>query len=194
MVTAKGAQTSARLVESMLELIQTRGYAGTGLNTVVEQAQAPKGSLYFHFPEGKEALGVRAVELAAERFRALVADAALEAATPGEVVRRVVDVLAELLVSSDFRLGCPVSVVTLEMGAQSERLRETCAGAFDSLIVPVAEFLAANGRPEPAARALATAAVSAVEGAMIVSRAHRSVEPLRHTADALVTLLDGPAS
>ncbi|MHA6620926.1 TetR/AcrR family transcriptional regulator [Pseudonocardia sp. DLS-67] len=194
MVTAKGAQTSARLVESLLELIQTRGYAGTGLNTVVEQAQAPKGSLYFHFPEGKEALGVKAVELAAERFRALVADAAVASATPGEVVRSVVDVLAELLTGSDFRLGCPVSVVTLEMGAQSERLRAACAGAFESWIAPMAAFLAANGRPEPAARALATAAVSAVEGAMIVSRAQRSVEPLRHTADALVALLDEPAS
>jgi TetR/AcrR family transcriptional repressor of lmrAB and yxaGH operons len=194
MVTAKGAQTSARLVESMLELIQTRGYAGTGLNTVVEQAQAPKGSLYFHFPEGKEALGVKAVELAAEQFHALVGDAALASATPGEVVRRVVDVLAELLASSDFRLGCPVSVVTLEMGAQSERLRAACAGAFDSWITPMAAYLAANGRPDPTARALATAAVSAVEGAMIVSRAQRSVEPLHHVADALVTLLDGPPS
>ncbi|MER7499983.1 TetR/AcrR family transcriptional regulator [Nonomuraea pusilla] len=190
----KGARTSARLVESMLELVQARGYSGTGLNTVVEHAGAPKGSLYFHFPEGKEALGEKAVELAADSFRSLLADATLEPGSAGEVIRRVVAVLAGMLSGSGYTLGCPVSVVTLEMGAQSERLRAACASAFDSWITPVAEFLAARGHGPAEARALATAVVSTVEGAMIVSRAQRSDEPLRCAADALAVLLDGRRS
>lgn len=190
MVTHKGAETSARLVESMLELIQRRGYCGTGLNTVVEHAGAPKGSLYFHFPQGKEALGEKAVELAAARFGSLVTDSALESATPGEVIRRVIDVLAQMLTDSEFELGCPVSVVTLEMGAQSVRLRDACADAFESWIVPVADYLILHGRSRLAARAMATAVVAMVEGAMIVSRAQRSTEPLRCAAQALALLLD----
>lgn len=189
MMGTKGAETSARLAESMLELIQARGYSGTGLNTVVEHARAPKGSLYFHFPEGKEALGEKAIELATARFRSLVVDSAAEPGTPGDMIRRVIDVLAGLLTDSDFQLGCPISVVTLEMGAQSERLREACANAYDSWITPVAEYLVAHGRPAPEARTLATAVVSTVEGAMIVSRAQRSVEPLRCAAHALALLL-----
>jgi TetR/AcrR family transcriptional repressor of lmrAB and yxaGH operons len=189
MMGTKGAETSARLAESMLELIQARGYSGTGLNTVVEHARAPKGSLYFHFPEGKEALGEKAIELATARFRSLVVDSAAEPGTPGDMIRRVIDVLAGLLTDSDFQLGCPISVVTLEMGAQSERLREACANAYDSWITPVAEYLVAHGRPVPEARTLATAVVSTVEGAMIVSRAQRSVEPLRCAAHALALLL-----
>src|SRR5690349_3876281 len=59
-MATKGASTRARLAESMLELIQLQGYAGTGLNTVTAHARAPKGSLYFHFPDGKEALGEQA--------------------------------------------------------------------------------------------------------------------------------------
>ena len=193
MAGTKGAETSARLVESMLELIQTHGYSGAGLNTVAEHAGAPKGSLYFHFPEGKEALAQKAVELAAERFGSLVADSALEAAGPGDVVRRVIDVLAEMLTSSDFQLGCPVSVVTLEMGAHSARLRGACANAFESWIAPMTEYLVAHGRPHPAARATATAVVSMVEGAIIVSRARRSTEPLRCAARALAVLLNAGA-
>ncbi len=190
MVGTKGAETSARLVESMLELIQRHGYSGTGLNAVVEHAGAPKGSLYFHFPQGKEALGEKAVELAAARFGSLVADSALEAATPGAVVSRAIDTLAGILTDSDFHLGCPVSVVTLEMGAQSERLREACANAFESWIAPVTEYLVAHGRPRSDAHATATAVVSMVEGAVIVSRAQRSTEPLRCAARALAALLD----
>ncbi|MEU5883891.1 TetR/AcrR family transcriptional regulator [Spirillospora sp. NPDC047279] len=194
MATTKGAATSARLVESMLELIQRNGYAGTGLNTVTEHAGAPKGSLYFHFPEGKEALGEKAVELAAARFGSLVGDSVLEGAAPGQVVRGVLDVLAGILTDSDFQLGCPVSVVTLEMGAQSERLRFACANAFESWIAPVTDLLVARGRPESTARARATAVVSMVEGAVIVSRAQRSTEPLRFAADALALLLDQEAA
>ena len=101
MTGTKGAQTSARLVESMLELIQARGYSGTGLNTVTEHARAPKGSLYFHFPEGKEALGLKAIELATDRFRMLIADSAIESESSSEVLGRVIDVLAGLLTDSD---------------------------------------------------------------------------------------------
>ncbi|MFC4913055.1 TetR/AcrR family transcriptional regulator [Actinomadura gamaensis] len=189
MVGTKGAETSARLVESMLELIQRHGYAGTGLNAVVEHADAPKGSLYFHFPEGKEALGAKAVELAAARFGALVTDAAADL-TPGESVRRVLEVLGGMLADSDYTLGCPVSVVTLEMGAHNDRLRKACADAFESWIAPLADLLVAHGRPRPAARRTATAVVSMVEGAVIVSRARRSTEPLRDAADLLAPLLD----
>ncbi|MDT0267432.1 TetR/AcrR family transcriptional regulator [Streptomyces sp. DSM 44915] len=193
MTGPKGARTSARLAESMLELIQRDGYSGTGLNTVVAHAGAPKGSLYFHFPEGKEALGERAVELAATRFADLLADAARQSATPGAAVRHLTTVLAGLVEESDYQLGCPVSVVTLEMGGRSERLRAACARTFESWIAPVTELLVTHGRPRPAARALATAAVSMVEGAMIVSRAQRSTEPLHHAAIALAALLDHDA-
>jgi TetR/AcrR family transcriptional repressor of lmrAB and yxaGH operons len=188
MADTKGARTSARLVESMLELIQTRGYSGTGLNTVVAHANAPKGSLYFHFPGGKEALGEQAVALAAERFRALVT----VDGTPGQVVRRVLDALARLLEEGDYQLGCPVSVVTLEMGAESDRLRAACADAFESWVAPLAALLTARGRTPAEARSLATATVGMIEGAVIMSRAQRSVMPLRYAAETVVPLLDRP--
>ncbi|WP_369149051.1 TetR/AcrR family transcriptional regulator [Streptomyces sp. R44] len=189
MVGTKGAETSSRLAESMLELIQRHGYSGTGLNAVVEHAGAPKGSLYFHYPQGKEALGEKAIELAAAQFSSLVAGSATGPATVGEVLGRVIDELAGMLDGSDFQLGCPVSVVTLEMGAQSERLRDACADAFESWVAPLSELLIAHGRPRTVARALATAVVSMVEGAVIMSRAQRSTEPLTCAAQAIAVLL-----
>jgi TetR/AcrR family transcriptional repressor of lmrAB and yxaGH operons len=192
MVTDKGLRTSTRLAESMLELIQARGYSGTGLNTVAEHAQAPKGSLYFHFPEGKEALGEKAIELARDHFRTLVTETSLTAASPADVLRHVVEVLTDILTGSDYQLGCPVSVVTLEMGAHSERLRTACADAFESWIAPVTDYLVDRGHARPRARALATTVVSTLEGAVIVSRARRDVEALRNAAQVLGDLLETP--
>lgn len=191
----KGAATQQLMVESMLELVQVHGYSGTGLNTVLAHSGAPKGSLYFHFPEGKEQLGERAVGLAAERFETLITGA-LAAADPqasaGSIVESVLEALCRLVADNDFRVGCPVSVVALEMGAESDRLRNACEQAYESWIVPVADFLVARGHGEAAARATASSVISLVEGAMIVARARRDVQPMRDAAQTLRTLLDLP--
>ncbi|MBO1738006.1 TetR/AcrR family transcriptional regulator [Leifsonia sp. TF02-11] len=188
-MTSKGDLTKARLAESMLELIQTSGFSGTGLNAVIEHASAPKGSIYFHFPDGKEGLGLAAVELATTQFEELIAAAAASAGSAAEAARAVIGAVATIVEESDFRLGCPVSVVTLEMGAESERLRQACATAFESWIAPTAALLEADGVGAEESRSLATVVVSMIEGAVIVSRATRSVQPLLSAADSAADLI-----
>ncbi|KAA1417153.1 TetR/AcrR family transcriptional regulator [Nocardioides humilatus] len=177
----------------MLELIQVHGYAGTGLNAVLEHSGAPRGSLYFHFPEGKEQLGERALSLAADHFEALIVGA-LEGAGPdqgiGEIIEQTLDGLAELLHASDYRIGCPVSVVALEMGSESERLRSVCEQAYESWTAPLQRFLLARGHDEAWARTTASSTISLVEGALIVSRARRDTQPLRDAAHTLRAVLD----
>jgi len=101
----------------------------------------------------------------------------------------VIQALASIVGESDFRLGCPVSVVALEMGAESERLRQACASAFESWIAPTAALLEADGVGAEESRSLATAVVSMIEGAVIVSRATRSVQPLLSAADIVADLI-----
>lgn len=185
----KGDKTRKRLAESMLDLIQVSGYSGTGMNAIIEHAQAPKGSIYFHFPGGKEGLGVAAIELAAEQFEALVAQAVAASSDPADVVHAVIDALIVIVGESDFRAGCPVSVVTLEMGAESEQLREACSAAFESWIAPTAALLEANGLGAVEARSLATVVVSTIEGAVILSRAMRSTQPLQSAAEVVSELI-----
>lgn len=189
-MTSKGDQTRARLAASMLELIQTSGYSGTGLNAVIDHADAPKGSIYFHFPDGKVGLGVAAVELAATQFEALIAEAAVSTGSAAGAARAAIEALASIVSESDYRLGCPVSVVTLEMGAESERLRQACAGAFESWIAPTAALLEGNGLATEDARSLATVVVSMIEGAVIVSRATRSTQPLESAAEVIAELIE----
>jgi TetR/AcrR family transcriptional regulator, lmrAB and yxaGH operons repressor len=191
----KGEATQQRMVESMLELIQIHGYAGTGLNAVLTHSGAPKGSLYFHFPEGKEQLGERAIGLAADHFEALIRGE-LESARPqqsaGRIAESMVGLLSDFLEANDFTVGCPVSVVALEMGAESERLRTACEAAYDRWIAPLTNFLVERGHDRRSARSTASSAISLVEGAMIIARARQDVQPLRDAAKTLRTLLDLP--
>jgi len=188
-MTSKGDLTKARLAQSMLELIQASGYSGTGLNAVIEHASAPKGSVYFHFPDGKEELGVAAVALAAKQFEAMIIQAAQSAGGAGEAAKLAIQALAAIISDSGFRLGCPVSVVTLEMGDSSERLRQACATAFESWIAPTAALLEADGVDRAQAKSLATVIVSTIEGAAILSRAMKNTQPLLAAADIVGELI-----
>ncbi|MGW9022495.1 TetR/AcrR family transcriptional regulator [Leucobacter chromiiresistens] len=187
-MTAKGERAKSRIAESMLTLMQRQGFSGTGITEVVEHAGAPKGSLYFHFPDGKEGLGIAAVDLAARRFTALIEEAAADRG-PAEALRFAFGALTSLVRESDYQLGCPVSVVTLEMGAESERLRDACAAAFAAWIDPTARLLQSGGLGEAEAVRLATAVVASIEGAVILARAARSTQPLEATAEVLAQLV-----
>jgi TetR/AcrR family transcriptional repressor of lmrAB and yxaGH operons len=189
-MASKGELTKARLAASMLDLIQSSGYSGTGLTAVIEHASAPKGSVYFHFPDGKEGIGVAAVQLAASQFELLIAETAAAAGSAAEAARAAIEALATIVGESDFRRGCPVSVVTLEMGAANERLRQACAAAFESWIGPTAVLLEADGLEREEARSLATVVVSTIEGAVIVSRAMQSTQPLLSAADIVAELIE----
>ncbi|WP_278312397.1 TetR/AcrR family transcriptional regulator [Lolliginicoccus levis] len=190
----KGTATRARMVESMLELIQSHGYCGTGISTMLEHAGAPKGSMYFHFPGGKEQVAEQAIAAAGARFHDLLTELTSEGLRPGQLIARLIDTLASLLADSNYQLGCPVSVVTLEMGASNERLREACAGAYASWTVPMNDYLESLGVPTERARDLAETTVSTVEGAMILSRAQNDTTPLHRAARVLAPLLDAEAT
>ena len=135
-------------------------------------------------------LGVAAVDLAAAQFGTLIAEAAESARGAAQAARAAIEALTSIVSRSDYRLGCPVSVVTLEMGAESERLRHACASAFDSWIVPTAALLEADGIDAEGARSLATVIVATIEGAVIVSRAMRSPQPLESAADVVADLIE----
>ena len=53
--------TRDRIVDASAELMRRQGYAATGVKQIVTAAQAPFGSLYHHFPGGKEQLGAEAI-------------------------------------------------------------------------------------------------------------------------------------
>ena len=62
MTATKGERTRARLTAATAALLQKQGYHATGLAEIVATAGAPRGSVYFYFPGGKEALACAAIQ------------------------------------------------------------------------------------------------------------------------------------
>lgn len=175
-------------IATTAKLLRRRGYAATGLNEIVARSGAPKGSLYFHFPGGKEELAVAAIEQGGARLRVAIAELLGSSEVLGEALGRVVDALAFGLEASGFRDGCPIATVALEQAGDSAVLRDTAAGAFSSWLELLEARLATDGLDERAARRRALLVLSALEGALILARARRDLEPLAAVREELLEL------
>ncbi len=176
--TRKGERTRARLTAAAATLFQRQGYHATGLAEIVEASGAPRGSLYFHFPGGKEELAVSALRESGARWRARI-EAAVDAAPDlGAAVVAVCRLFADELAASDWQHGCPLATVALEASASSEPVRRTCAEHFTGWEASIAARLVASGVAEPAAQQTATLVLAAIEGALLLARVERSARPL----------------
>jgi TetR/AcrR family transcriptional regulator, lmrAB and yxaGH operons repressor len=191
MTLTKGERTRTRMAHAAADRMHRQGYHATGVNQILSDAGAPRGSLYFHFPGGKEELAADAVTLAAGSLDAWIAE--LMAAAPDAVaaVRSVIEMLATQLVDSSYEKGCPVATVSLELTGEHEQLQQACASAYTSWEQTLAERLRADGFTESAAREYATLLLAAIEGALLLARAYRSPHPLQRLAATVSTLLAG---
>lgn len=186
---AEPGDTRARLVHAMSRALQQRGYHGIGLTELLEQAGAPKGVLYHHFPGGKQALAVAAVEATAGHIHASLDRLLGQGADPLPVLAGWLQMAQQQLERSDFERGCPLATVALETTADDLPLREALARAFDGIRQRLARLLAAAGARADRAEPLAALIVASYEGALIQARVARSGAPMTAAAGALLTLL-----
>jgi TetR/AcrR family transcriptional repressor of lmrAB and yxaGH operons len=190
-VRRQPAEVSSRdaFIAATGRLLRRQGYGATGVNEIVAESGAPKGSLYFHFPGGKEELALAAMLREGGKLRAAIASVMGSSDDPGVALGRLVDALAVGLESSGYQDGCPIATVTLEAAARSEAVQKAAAAVFDSWIEAVEQRLLAAGLDASTARRRAVLALAAIEGALLLARARRDLEPLAAVREELVALL-----
>jgi TetR/AcrR family transcriptional repressor of lmrAB and yxaGH operons len=185
----KGEATKARMVGAMAELLQRQGYLGTGLSEVVERSEAPKGSLYFHFPGGKEELALQAVNAAGAAIATTIERVLARAPDTAAGFVALADLLAEGLRASGYERGCPLAAVALETAHSSDALAAATAAGFASWEAHIERGLRADGHPPRQAAERAALALGALEGALLLARANRDPGPMKTVARQLAPLL-----
>lgn len=171
--------TRERLVNVSAALLQRQGLTGTGIKQILAEAHAPFSSLYHHFPGGKDELATAAIRASGARYQALVEAVWDEAPDVISSVAAVFDGAAKTLEATDFAVACPIATVALEVASTNEQLRLATAEVFDAWITAGAGRLEANSVPRSEARALALSVISLLEGALVLSQALKSTEPMR---------------
>jgi len=178
-------QTDARqkMIESAAVLFRERGVLGTSFADVLEHSGAPRGSIYHHFGGGKTQLAEEATRWAGE-FIVAGAVAALRSDDPVAAIDSFRQQWTRILRQSDFNAGCVIVAATLE-GEREPRVRQAAGEAFASWQTVLADALRAHGLDARRARSLATLTVAAIEGAIILARAQRTLRPLEAVSNEL---------
>jgi AcrR family transcriptional regulator len=170
--------TRERIVDASAELMRRQGYPATGVKQIVTEAQAPFGSLYHHFPGGKEQLGAEAVRVSGALYELLIPAVFDPAPDLVSAVRAFFAGAAEHLRETSYEDACPIATVALEVSSSSEAMRIACADVFESWIAAALPRFTAAGLPAPRARELVIAMICALEGAFVLARAAQSTEAL----------------
>jgi len=167
--------TRERIVDSSAELFRRQGYAATGVKQIVTEAIRSSGAIY-------------------ELLIGAVFDPAPDLVTG---VRTFFAGAAEHLRETDYADACPIATVALEVSSSSETMRQACADVFASWITAGTGRHAAAGLSEAKARELTIAMLAALEGAFVLARALRSLEPLQIAGELIAACvqraLDDPA-
>jgi TetR/AcrR family transcriptional regulator, lmrAB and yxaGH operons repressor len=186
---SKATDSKGKTLAAAAKLFRQQGYHGTALHDILAAGGSPRGSLYFHFPKGKEEIGEAALTIAGEAVRQALAHAAETSENAETFVTRIARGMAADLEKSGYREGCPIATTALETSAQSEALGAATRTAFRKWEDEIKRGLERFGISAEQADPLATTVLSLLEGALLLARTYRSLEPMHRAEQALKLLL-----
>lgn len=176
--------TRDRILEATAELYRRQGMAATGLKQIAAASRAPFGSIYHHFPGGKEAISTEVIRAEGIRYSQFVG-AQMVDADPMTDIPRLFESAGKLLESQDYSEACSIETIALEVASTNERLRQEAANVFETWLTQLAAWFGQLDISDDESRRLATVMLTALEGAFVLCRTLRSVEPMVIAGDAV---------
>jgi TetR/AcrR family transcriptional repressor of lmrAB and yxaGH operons len=183
--TNKRGATRIRMLLSAAEVMRERGAAGVTIDEVLTRSGAPRGSVYYHFPEGRNQILTEALRFAGDAITATI-----EGAQGGiPLVRNFVEFWERSLAESDFNAGCPVVAAAIGSADDDPALSLVAGEIFDRWRAALSRAFVADGFDDADAGSLAVTCIAALEGAVVLCRSTRSADPLRDVAQQLEFLI-----
>jgi TetR/AcrR family transcriptional repressor of nem operon len=192
----KGEETRRQILVAAAPLFNQRGFAGCSMGDVMEATGLEKGGLYRHF-SSKEELAAEALQYAVGesiRLRTHVAEPSLDALA---VLRAYIErfVTAPSAVAG----GCPLMNGAIDHDDGNIALRAVVRKGFADWKSRLAGLIE-QGKAERVIRRtvdadwLADTIIASLEGALMLSRIQRSLDPLRHAQRSLEIVLESVAA
>jgi TetR/AcrR family transcriptional repressor of lmrAB and yxaGH operons len=189
-VPAQGpVPTRERIVRAAMRLFQQRGYHAVGLAEILDEARAPKGSMYHHFPLGKEQIAIAAVERIHADLMAMLRKLHADGRSLDELIRRLAKGIGQWLKASEWREGALLASTTVGAVPELPKLHAAIKQAFDDWREYLAARLRDRGWRHAAAYAMAQTIVASIEGAMILARIDQDERTLTAVADTLARMI-----
>ena len=171
-----------RMVVGAAELLSRAGVAEASFRNVLAHTGAPRGSIYHHFPGGKDELVSEAMRHIGGRLVGALRRTPV--GSPDDVVVTFAGLFRRLLVDSSVEAGCAVAAVVSSAGPGSEP-SAAAAQVLRAWRRELEALFATAGVASARCPSLAALTVATVEGALVLARADGDVA----TFDAAITEL-----
>ena len=175
-----------RILEAAIFLMKQSGLTGAGINQLVARSGAPKGSVYYYFPEGKQQITGEALTLYAQRVAVAFERALSSKRKPGDKIRALFRFVADRFEEGAFEQSCAAGAVTLDLDADVVAMQPIIAAAFASWQAVIANHLPIRSRARR--ESLAGLVLSTIEGAYIRGRAEGSKNAFLEAGEWLAQL------
>ena len=182
--------TKEKFIETASRLFELKGYNATGLNEILAESGAPKGSLYYHFPKGKEQLALEAINSAGKKIKSNLQKNLESTENPVDAIVLNMEHLAEVIDNEQKTRDMSISLLALETYLTSEVLRRACEEIFISLENTYAEKLIKSGMDKDMAYELGGAIGAMTEGGITLSLTKKNGNPLRLIAKQIPGLIN----
>lgn len=188
--------TRDRILEVATYLFQTKGYHATGLNEILRESKAPKGSLYYYFPDGKEQLALESINLTKEFVEETIKERLEKIQDPAESIKKSIEEMADTFHIQDSKKSIrsnkkvSINLIALETAETNENLRSACESSFDSWQKLYVNKLIDSGFARERAEKLGLVIQSMVEGAITMALTKKSDEPLLEIAKQIPIIIN----
>ena len=160
--------TRERLLTAAQRLFRKRGYHATGLSDILDAALAPKGSLYHHFPGGKEAIGVCVVEKVSSGLLGLLAQS--RARSTKAVLLKTGAQMLSSMEKTNYEL-CTLFAAFSAERKTSPQLGQAVTQAYGDLTAALQALLVRDGLTARSAKDKALLVTALMEGGLLLSQA-----------------------
>lgn len=184
--------TRDRILHAAKQLFQQRGYYAVGTAEILEVSQAPKGSMYHHFPEGKEQIAIEVVNSIRDDVLEAMRGLQAKGMSAADSARTLAKGMAQWLKDSNYREGTMLASTTVGAVPDLPKLHAAIKGAFDEWRDHIVNSLIREGWSKPAATTMTHTLLAGVEGAMILARVDRDARVVVKVADTLAAMIESP--
>jgi TetR/AcrR family transcriptional repressor of nem operon len=172
-----------RILTEGLRVVHEHGFANASVRDIVQAAGVPQGSFTNHFAS-KEAFGLEILELYYKNSRRNITETLRnDARPPLERLSAYIDGQKASLNESSMRNGCLFGNFAAEASDNSEAIRSRLIAVYAESRESIAYCLraavaAGEVKPTLDCNEIAGFIVSSMQGAILLSKAHRSPEPI----------------
>lgn len=177
-------------IDTASSLFANQGYHATGISEILKKSNAPKGSLYYYFPQGKEQLAQEALQKTAEKISKEILDVLAKASTPLEGLQQHLIYIAQKIEKDLFQPNVSISLIALETFSSNEIIRLECERTFQQIQNIYKNSFLKMDLQEEYADFLAMTMVMLTEGAITLSLTKKNTQPLHQLANNLPLLIN----